>query len=194
MTKLVIGPDIILSDNLIVEVPNAFSDEYCDQLVIDFQKSDKKLTAINTKYGSMDFYEAKLAAIKSDNDWQGSFLVKAMELGRSYLKLAKMPEYCFPDSYSCEIPRLKKYVTSVGRFEHHVDVGNHDTARRFLVIMLYLNNVDSGGETEFPIHHIKVKPSKGKVVMFPAGFTHPHAGLTPYSGSKYIASTYLHYL
>tara|TARA_X000000368_G_C22740550_1_gene583645 strand:- start:44 stop:631 length:588 start_codon:yes stop_codon:yes gene_type:complete len=53
--------------------------------------------------------------------------------------------------------------------------------------MVYLNDVEEGGETEFLYQKTKVKPEKGKVVIWPGGFTHPHRGNPPMS-DKYIAT------
>ena len=44
-------------------------------------------------------------------------------------------------------------------FKDHVDVGNHDSARRFLVCFLYLNDVAIGGQTEFPKFHMQLLQS-----------------------------------
>jgi hypothetical protein len=55
-----------------------------------------------------------------------------------------------------------------------------------VVGMLYLNDVEEGGETEFLHQKVKIKPSQGTVVVFPTYFTHVHRGNAPISNTKYI--------
>lgn len=58
--------------------------------------------------------------------------------------------------------------------------------RRILVWMIYLNDVEEGGETEFLYHSKRIKAEKGKIIIFPADFMHTHRGNPPISNSKYI--------
>ena len=80
-------------------------------------------------------------------------------------------------------------------FKVHVDVVRSmgDSAKRFLVFILYLNDVEEGGHTYFPKTNIYVKPRAGRLLVFPPFWTHPHAGLKPVSGPKYVMMSYLHY-
>jgi hypothetical protein len=70
----------------------------------------------------------------------------------------------------------------------HCDWGpyNIQASRRMVVGMLYLNDVEEGGETEFLHQKVKIKPSQGTVVVFPTYFTHVHRGNAPISNTKYI--------
>lgn len=68
----------------------------------------------------------------------------------------------------------------------HTEQNSGNTSNRSLAWMIYLNDVDNGGETEFLYQHMKVKPEAGKVVIWPAGITHPHRGNPPYSGDKFV--------
>ena len=98
----------------------------------------------------------------------------------------------FPTSHAFEEFRIKRYnVGGSERFDTHVDVLDYSTAKRFLSFFWYLNDVEEGGETVFK--DLKIKPSKGKLVIFPPLWMYPHKGNPPISGSKYILSTYLHY-
>ena len=53
--------------------------------------------------------------------------------------------------------------------------------------MVYLNDVEEGGETEFLYQKRKVKPKKGTILIWPGGYTHLHRGNPPMS-DKYIAT------
>ena len=80
-----------------------------------------------------------------------------------------------------------------GEFYHwHIDGGSHDFSQRQLVALWYLNDVPGpGGETEFLFQDIKIKPEKGKLVLFPPFWTHEHRAVTLDEGVKYIATTWI---
>ena len=50
---------------------------------------------------------------------------------------------------------LKNIETSNDQFKDHVDVGDYNSARRFLVCFLYLNDVKEGGPQIFQKFHIQ---------------------------------------
>jgi len=62
---------------------------------------------------------------------------------------------------------------------------------RMLVWMIYLNDAQSG--TEF-LHQRKIiKPKSGRLVIWPAAWTHAHKGVTPNKGLKYIITGWFSY-
>ena len=61
-----------------------------------------------------------------------------------------------------------------------------------LAWMVYLNDAASG--TEFPYQEMIVEPKEGRTVIWPAGWTHPHKGVTPNEGIKYIATGWFYSL
>ena len=63
---------------------------------------------------------------------------------------------------------------------------------RMLAWMVYLNDAVSG--TEFPYQNKTVTPKAGRTVIWPAAWTHPHKGVTPNEGVKYIATGWFYYL
>jgi hypothetical protein len=106
----------------------------------------------------------------------------------------------WPEQVGYEMFRMKRYLPNDrDEFRYHVDVQDYATARRFLVYFFYLNDVEEGGETAFQHNRkspilAKVKPTKGRLLMFPPLWTHPHIGMKPISGPKYIIGGYLHYV
>lgn len=69
-----------------------------------------------------------------------------------------------------------------------------DSRDRLLSWILYLNDVEEGGETEFLYQSLRFKPKAGTFVLFPAHFTHTHRGNPPLSGVKYIATGWIEFL
>ena len=90
-------------------------------------------------------------------------------------------------------PKLKLYkAPDQGYHAWHQDWGLLPVqARRLLVAMVYLNDVSEGGETAFYHQDLKIKPEKGKMVIFPPYFTHMHKGMKPISNDKYICNFYI---
>lgn len=83
--------------------------------------------------------------------------------------------------------------TLPGEFYHwHVDGGPGEFSARQMVAIWYLNDVPGpGGETEFPLQGVLVRPAQGKLVLFPPFWTHVHRGVTLQAGVKYIATTWV---
>lgn len=63
---------------------------------------------------------------------------------------------------------------------------------RMLVWMIYLNDAQSG--TEFLHQKKTIKPKAGRLVIWPAAWTHAHKGVTPNKGLKYIITGWFSYL
>jgi prolyl 4-hydroxylase len=100
-------------------------------------------------------------------------------------------EIPIPDSPKVADLVLKRYrPNGAERFQLHFDAINH-LANRYLVLLWYLNDVDSGGGTRFPALGVDVAARAGRLLMFPPYWMYQHEGLRPESGDKYILSTYL---
>ena len=91
---------------------------------------------------------------------------------------------------------LKLQKTSPGEGYHiwHNETSNRGCIDRLLTFILYLNDVDEGGETEFLYYPTRIKPKEGKFILFPGSFTHTHRGNQPLSGDKYILTGWVEYL
>jgi hypothetical protein len=70
----------------------------------------------------------------------------------------------------------------------HYESDNRETCHRLLAWMVYLNDVEEGGETEFLYQHKRIKPKQGTLVIWPASFTHTHRGNSPLSNVKYVVT------
>jgi hypothetical protein len=102
-----------------------------------------------------------------------------------------------PAQYALEQIRIKKYSPGgVDRYDEHVDVGNYNSARRYLAFFLYLNDIDErgAGGTKFPYLDLTVQPKAGRVLVFPPLWMFPHSGLAPIEEPKYIVGSYCHYI
>jgi hypothetical protein len=59
--------------------------------------------------------------------------------------------------------------------------------------MVYLNDVQNGGETEFLYQSLRIKPTKGTAIVWPSEFTHTHRGNPPLSNNKFIITSWFEF-
>lgn len=97
--------------------------------------------------------------------------------------IAYAKKWNFPIS-TLETISIQKYDVNEGFYQMH-----HDGEHRVVSALVYLNDVDSGGETVFPEFDFKIKPDSGKLAIFPSNFIYRHAALPPKSNIK-IAAAY----
>ena len=98
----------------------------------------------------------------------------------------------FVDIDTFEDIRIKKYAKgSDDQFKTHVDIASNESASRFCIAIIYLN--DNDGLTTFPQLRVGVPPKAGRVVLFPPHWMFPHNGKSPTDNDKYIMMTCLHY-
>ena len=88
---------------------------------------------------------------------------------------------------------LQKYDQGGHFGELHSERTSLSGLHRTHVWMTYLNDVSDGGETQFPMFGITVKPEKGKTLIWPAEWTHAHFGAVVNKGSKYIITGWMHF-
>ena len=88
--------------------------------------------------------------------------------------------------------KVQKTLPTQGYHVWHVEHGRtYDTASRAFAFSIYLNDVKEGGETEFLHFSKRVKPKKGRIVIWPASFPYVHRGNSPLSNEKYILTSWM---
>lgn len=90
---------------------------------------------------------------------------------------------------------IKTQLTRPGGGYHiwHYESMDRANCQRILTFILYLNTIEEGGETEFLYQKKRVQPIEGRLVLWPAGFTHPHRGNPPLKDNKYIVTGWLEF-
>ncbi len=176
--------------DLIKVYDNSLSSDVCDELVSYFETNSDKQEHVDNQ-GSPTFTQLNVTKNRQELENIHSILIKTVFQYRD-IYYEYICKNVFPESHAFEEFRIKRYnVGGSERFDTHVDVQDYASARRFLSFFWYLNDVEEGGETVFT--ETEIKPSKGKLVIFPPLWMFPHKGNPPISGTKYILSTYLHY-
>ena len=91
--------------------------------------------------------------------------------------------------------KYKKYLKGEGHYNHiHQERdGWYELSARLFSVLVYLNTVEDGGETVFPLHDVSCSPMVGRICIWPSGFPYLHYGKMPVSDSKYAINTWLCY-
>ena len=90
---------------------------------------------------------------------------------------------------------VKIQKTKIGGGYHtwHCENAEMKARNRILAFMVYLNDVNEGGETEFLYQKCRFKPEKNTLLVWPSQFTHVHRGNPPLSNDKYIITGWVEY-
>ena len=115
---------------------------------------------------------------------------------------------CFID-YQHQWPFMKSKIKDVDigsfniqkyskgdHFSHlHSERTTLPNSDRLFAWMTYLNDVNDcdGGKTYFSHYGIRIKPEIGKTLIWPAEWTHAHAGETLNNGEKYIITGWMNF-
>ena len=151
----------ILSNKLtIFEIENFLSDKYCEKL-IEVSKEKLKPSMVGTKEN---------ANVNDVRTSQNTFIpINADKLiSKIFYKIVKLTGKN-PKQFDKHF-QVVKYEDGQ-EYKKHLDpsvsiITEKKYCHRFFTILLYLNDVEEGGETYFPNLDIKVKPKKGKLVYF----------------------------
>jgi hypothetical protein len=195
----------------IYQISNALPDKLCDDIICMFELEQNMLRDGVTLGGIVKpVKDTKDMLIpKDDKNWERIEAILKTELSiglKKYIDSLKKEEYCFPnnsgvnhhiiedDTLHIDYFMIQRYQKGKGKYVYHCDYHNDVKQSRYRVItyIFYLNDVVDGGETEFWGGTLKIKPAKGKLVLFPATWTYPHRGVMPISDNKYIITSWFY--
>jgi hypothetical protein len=129
--------------------------------------------------------------ISGRDDWRDLDQTLSRQLASTFHEFAREFPFFAANSFKDLGYNLQR--TLPGEYYHwHVDSGPGPFSERQLVAIWYLNDVPGpGGETEFPLQEVSIRPVQGKLILFPPFWTHVHRGVMLQKGVKYIATTWI---
>ena len=188
--------------------PNAATEAYCDKVIKWFEYNNKKGVTTDrqrhegakkiNKDSELFFFENTpniddIHVVSTNSKILTSFnmaVSKCYEKYREdYAILDLVGQHKMSDSV-----KIQKYKPSQGYHVWHCDNSSILSSRRILACMLYLNDIEEGGETEFLYQRKRIKPKQGTIVIFPTFWTHAHRGNPPLKGEKYIINSWLEFM
>lgn len=167
----------------------------CEALINMFENSKEEFVVRDIEH-YIKFTEINFNEHKKWSKIIDSLLNVFLKCYKEYQQHFKIDGLQFPENFGFEELRMKRYLPNdYDEFCLHVDVNDSESSKRYLSYLLYLNDVEEGGETTFGRDdEFFVKPKAGRLLMFPPLWTHVHTGKKPISGPKYILTSYNNYV
>lgn len=156
---------------------------------------------------------------EQQKSWRKSITLQEANDSKADGKYRTSQEYKFPNSCPADEPLFKLFNLGIQEYWKNIDIriangigdegyrvlkyepGNHyvrhvdasGTRPRFLSAILYLNDVEEGGETEFIREKVTVEPKRGRLILFPSNFLFDHEAKPVKKGLKYVIVTFFVY-
>jgi hypothetical protein len=190
-------------DNFIMTMDDFFTPEECSAMIQSYYRCEAMGLTI-----SRQRQDNTPSHLKKDDQLYVSDLASVSEFDMHMLtpfsvfqnKFWDMAWPVYAEQYSAihNYPKMTSRImkfqkTEVGGGYHvwHFENDTQDNLRRILTYIVYLNDVDEGGESEFLYYPKRVKPKTGRMIVWPAGFAHTHRGNPPISNTKYIITGWI---
>ena len=185
-------------ENFVLTYDNFFTPEECQSVIDCFHRFENAGFTLSRQAQGSKSHERK-----DDQLYVTSLISSTQEIDVSDLD----PFHLFNRKFWNEVyPKYAEKYSIISGFPHHtirliklqkteVGGGYHvwhceddspQNMRRMMTFILYLNNVSDGGETEFLYYPKRIAPQTGRLILWPAGYTHAHRGNPPISNTKYI--------
>ncbi len=181
----------------IITVDNLLSADECRLLVANAEAHLQRSKAVDPDSGT-----AEAMGLRTSSDASIDPIIEDLALRLVQLRMARAAN--LPLSHAEHLTVLQ-YEPGQEYRPHRDYLPSSTVARegmrsgnRLRTICVYLNEVEAGGETEFPIAGVKVTPKAGRAVIFDNlrndGSPEPdslHAGLPVQRGQKWLATLWL---
>lgn len=141
----------------------------------DFVRSGGPDDAKNIKYFDI------IPTVKVDPKW--FWLLRSMWQRAEKYGAENKAEFSWVESL-----RILHYAAGQDSHNEHYDSYGHD--RRVVSGVLFLNDVDEGGEIIFPKFNVSIQPKAGRFVIFPSNFAWHHDTMPPISNEKFCIAVW----
>ena len=166
----------------------------CDDIINFFnQKSAQKCEGkigMGVNKSVKDSTDSMFSILNNDFDWIVKYRKELTDVlnqyEKKYLSISNISEWGI-----IENSNIQYYKPNCGFVKYHCERTCFENSERHLVFMTYLNDIKKGGETEFYYQKIKIKPKKGKTLIWPADWTHTHRGIISPNEEKYIVTGWI---
>lgn len=193
--------EYMIDNSGIAVFKNAFDEEYCENAIKTFENAcDKGLTfnrQVHEKFATVYKSDEQMASVDwisndtidpGNKKFQDTFWTDVYPI---YLeKFGCLTELAEHNIFHIKIQRTEP---EQGYHVWHCEASNRQLSNRIMAFILYLNDVEEGGETEFLYQRKRIKPSQGTLALWPACFTHTHRGNPPLSNTKYIMTGWVEF-
>lgn len=190
-------------ENFVGVYDNYFSAEFCDSLVEYFEwclKNNRTYSREEAerlkKDDSACLNPMSITEINYAHPNLGTFISEFNTVFWDECYTEYRAKYSVLDDYDTHTIytyKVQKTEPTGGYHLWHCEDGSKTHNRRIGVYILYLNDVEEGGETEFIYQSQRVKAEKGRLLVFPPNYPWAHRGNPPISGNKYIMTGWIEF-
>jgi hypothetical protein len=187
-------------DNFILEADNYFSNDFCDRVIkyfdnmanagFGFDRSHENRPGLHVQNFGIGLATENVLNLDISQEMNSIFIQTFWNdiypiYNNKYNILATA------EPHKIYLTKLQKTNVQEGYHVWHFE--QKKSNERLLAFILYLNDVEEGGETEFLYYSKRISPVKNKIIVFPASFSHAHRGNPPLKGSKYVLTGWVEY-
>jgi len=186
--------------DLIYQNNYSLSPELCSDIIKLYEQDNSRYPGVTQQGVNANIKDTSdLVITRAGQHWDriNKMLGKELSINvRTYMSQCNNnigSEYhCINSHLTTDSFQMQKYNKNQGKYIYHHDYScNWENKKmRELTFLWYLNDVTEGGETGFGTTY-EVKPTVGKLVLFPAHWTFPHCAKIPISNDKYIITGWL---
>jgi hypothetical protein len=173
--------------------PNALDPDTCRRLIEFFEQSPAKIPSATGISGIVQTARRSHGVHLEPQSNGPLFQAVRTALQRSLLTYVTKYEELRMQQAVFEAFGIYRYRNETEGYDWHSDGMDAGLRYRYVSVVLYLNTVKDGGETEFRYQNRKIQAQEGTAVLFPSGWTHIHRGCPPRSGPKYVLVTWTRY-
>ena len=182
-------------DNFVRIYNDVMTNEKCQYFVDKFEAHPEMQEIQNNSQGKtltmMNLMASPDTPFREDLNFLSNVFMENVE---KYKKDCRIKPFQFPDKFGVEAYKIKRYLpNTTDEFPAHVDVRDRATARRFLVMFVYLTD-NYAGQTELEVLAGSSPCRRGSILLFPPMWPWIHAGKAPVKNPKYIIGSYLQYV
>ena len=185
----------LIQINDLVAVYKALDPSFCREIIDLFEKDPNKWQGRTvTEQGEFKVDEKIMKThdleIQDEGEWSPIFQklhLAVIDCMRDYILRSPVLQKL---NINATGYKIQKYRKNEGYFRWHADAIGKGAIERLFSMIIYLNDVAEGGETEFHHQEINIKPLAGQLVLFPAAWNYTHRGNTPLSADKYIINSF----
>ena len=166
-------------DNYIIEKKNVFTNEFCHEIIDIYNNYDME-NVLNIKQNfcrvNLKKYENIVNILLCINSKLQEQLINMR------LNININTEILVFDDYN-----FLKFEKENGFINYLNDFTVFKNIYSYMEFIIFLNDVEDGGLVEISGNY-KIKPEKGKLLIFPSGWIFPYSHKKPLSDDKYIIS------
>ncbi|MGG0892219.1 2OG-Fe(II) oxygenase [Cytobacillus horneckiae] len=179
---------------VIIQMENVLTDEECDLLIEWAGERLQPSTVIDANSG------AEKAAAGRTSKGMYFNLRENQVISRIEKRIAEITSYPVENGEGLQVLKYKVGEEYKAHFDFFPEKKVNQTkgGQRVATMLLYLNNVESGGETIFPKTNLSVVPKKGSAVFFHYGNSlgevdrmSLHSSIPVKAGEKWVATKWI---